>query len=212
MELINSLVEKYAANYSTPESELLKEINETTHASHTNSRMLSGHPQGAFLEMISCLLQPVKILEIGTFTGYSALCLAKGLKENGALHTIEIRQEDGTFAQTFFSKSLYNNKIFLHVGNALEIIPELNEEWDIVFIDADKVNYINYYELTLPLVRKNGLIIADNTFFHGDVLAETITGKNGTAIHAFNEYVQKDPRTENVMVSIRDGISLIRKL
>ena len=174
--------------------------------------MLSGHVQGKILETISCLLQPRKILEIGTFTGYSALCLAKGLQEDGVLHTVELREEDAKTARDFFSKSLYNNKIVLHVANASELIPTLNEEWDIVFIDADKVGYIEYYELTLPSIKQNGLIIADNVLFHGEVLQETIKGKNAKAIHEFNIHVANDKRVEQVMLTVRDGLLLIRKL
>ena len=212
MEIINPLAEGYSKKYSSKEAELLSEVNQFTVLNHPHSHMISGHPQGKFLETISCLLQPERILEIGTFTGYSALCLAAGLSTTGELHTIELRKEDAATARGFFSKSLYKNKIFLHEGSALEIIPELKEEWDIVFIDADKINYINYYELTLPFVRKNGLIIADNVLFHGEVLDEIIKGKNANAINAFNHHVAKDPRTENVIVTLRDGVSLIRKL
>lgn len=212
MQIVNSLAEKYSIKFSSKESEILKEINDTTYTTHANAHMLSGATQGKFLEMISCLMQPLRILEIGTFTGYSALCLAKGLKENGKLHTIEIREEDAIFSKAFFSKSLYKNKIVLHIGDALEIIPCLQEEWDIVFIDADKVNYINYYELTLPFVKTNGILIADNVLFHGEVLEEKISGKNAIAINAFNDHVSNDVRTESVMITMRDGISLIRKL
>lgn len=212
MEIINTLADQYAKRFSSIESELTKEVNEFTQKNHAHAHMISGHPQGKFLETLSCLLQPERILEIGTFTGYSALCLAAGLKEKGELHTIELRKEDAEKARGYFSKSLYNNKIFLHEGDALQIIPKLKEEWDIVFIDADKVNYINYYELTLPSVRKNGLIIADNVLFHGEVLEEEIKGKNAKAIHAFNEHVANDQRTETVIITLRDGISLIRKL
>ena len=212
IEIINKLAEDYASNFTSEESELQQVINKETYSSHKQPHMLSGHIQGKFLEMMSCLLKPRRILEIGTFTGYSALCLAKGLPEDGILHTIELRQEDATYSKSYFSKSLYNEKILLHLGNALEIIPVLNEDWDLVFIDADKVNYINYYELTLPRIKKDGLIIADNVLFHGEVLEEEIKGKNAIAINKFNEHVNKDVRTENVMITIRDGISLIRKL
>ncbi|MEO7291970.1 MAG: O-methyltransferase, partial [Ginsengibacter sp.] len=176
------------------------------------AQMLSGQVQGKILEMLSCLLQPKKILEIGTFTGYSALCLAKGLHHDGKLHTIELREEDAKTAKDFFSKSLHNKKIVLHVGNATDIISTLNHQWDIVFIDADKTGYIDYYELTLPQVKQNGLIIADNVLFHGDVLEENIKGKNAKAIHAFNIYVANDKRVEQVMLTVRDGLMLMRKL
>lgn len=211
MELINKKAEAYAELFSSSEDELLKEVADFTN-NHPHAQMLSGHVQGKFLETISCLLQPKKILEIGTFTGYSTLCLAKGLQANGELHTIELREEDAKTAQSFFSKSLYNKKIILHSGNALDIIPKLKGTWDIVFIDADKVSYIDYYELTLPHVKQNGLIIADNVLFHGDVLEESIKGKNAKAIHAFNTHIANDKRVEQVMLTVRDGLLLIRKL
>lgn len=210
-ELINTKAEAYAQKFSSKEDELLVEIAAFTN-SHPQAIMLSGHVQGKILETISCLLRPKRILEIGTFVGYSALCLAKGLQPDGLLHTIELREEDALTARNFFSKSLQNNKIVLHVGNASEIIPTLKEEWDIVFIDADKVGYIDYYELTLPQVKPNGLIIADNVLFHGEVLEERIKGKNATAIHAFNTHVAQDKRIERVMLTVRDGLLLIRKL
>jgi len=158
------------------------------------------------------LLQPSRILEIGTFTGFSALCLAKGLQQNGQLHTIELREEDAGISQNNFERSPLKGKIHLHIGDAHQIIPTLNEIWDIVFIDADKTGYIDYYELILPLVRQNGLIIADNVLFHGDVLDENIKGKNAKAIHAFNEHIKKDNRVEQVLLTVRDGLLLIRKL
>jgi len=212
MDLINKKVEEYAAHFSSHEDELLAEIAQYTNQNHPHAQMLSGHVQGKILETISCLAQPEYILEIGTFTGYSALCLAKGLSSTGELHTIELREEDAAIANGFFSKYLHNNKIVLHVGNAMDIIPVLDKEWDIVFIDADKVSYIDYYELTLPLLKQNGLIIADNVLFHGEVLEENIKGKNAKAIHDFNKLIAKDDRVEQVMLTVRDGLLLIRKL
>lgn len=211
MELINKKAEEYVRHFSSQENELLTEIAAYTD-SHPHAQMLSGHVQGKILETLSCLLQPKRILEIGTFTGYSALCLAKGLQPGGVLHTIELREDDAQTARNFFSKSLHNNKIVLHVANALDLIPALQEEWDIVFIDADKVGYIDYYELTLPRLKPNGLIIADNVLFHGEVLEENIRGKNAKAIQAFNEHVAKDKRVEQVLLTVRDGLLLIRKL
>ena len=146
MELINPQVQLYAEQYSSPEDELLNEINVFTQK-HPESQMLSGHLQGKVLEMLSCMIRPRRILEIGTFTGYSALCLAKGLTEDGQLHTIEIRDEEAAKAKEFFSRSAYRSKIILHLGSALDIIPALNETWDLVFIDADKPAYIEYFNL-----------------------------------------------------------------
>ncbi|MEO6220095.1 MAG: O-methyltransferase [Ginsengibacter sp.] len=210
-ELISSKVENYAAGFTSSTDELLKEIEAFTMQNHPQSIMLSGPVQGKLLEIISCMTRPKKILEIGTFMGYSALCLAKGLVPGGELHTLELNEEDATIAQNYFTKSSHANQIILHRGNALKIIPELNETWDLVFIDADKVNYINYYELTLPRVKKGGVILADNVLFHGEVLEENITGKNAIAIHAFNEYISDDERVQQVMVTVRDGLMIILK-
>jgi predicted O-methyltransferase YrrM len=151
-------------------------------------------------------------LEIGTFTGYSALCLANGLTDDGQLHTIEIRKEEAVIAKDFFSRSAYHSKIILHPGSALDIIPVLNETWDLVFIDADKPAYIEYFNLVLPKLRKNGFIFADNIFFHGQVLEEEVKGKNAKAIKEFNEYIQKRSDIEKVILTLRDGLFLIRKL
>lgn len=211
-ELINTEAEKYAEVFSSPEENLLAEIACNTRRLHPHAHMLSGHVQGRFLELLSCLIKPKLILEIGTFTGYSALCLAPGLQPGGELHTIEVREEDAITARGYFSKSLHNNKIFLHVGNAHEIIPALNKQWDMIFLDADKVSYIDFYELTLPSLMKNGLLIADNVLFHGKVLKSNITDKNAAAINAFNQHIANDNRVQQVLLTVRDGLSLIRKL
>ncbi len=210
-EIINSKAENYAASFTSPTDELLKEIEDYTRKNHPHSNMLSGHVQGKLLDMISCIARPERILEIGTFMGFSALCLAKGLAPGGELHTIELREEDAAIAQNYFTKSSQVDQILLHRGNALDIIPSLDIEWDLIFIDADKVNYINYYELTLPRLKQGGIILADNVLFHGEVLEEKIKGKNAIAINAFNEHVNKDERTEQVTLTVRDGLMLIRK-
>jgi len=173
--------------------------------------MLSGHVQGKLLEFMSRLVKPHRILEIGTFTGYSAICLSRGLAEDGRLHTIELREEDAATALKNFNLAGITDEIILHTGNALDIIPFLNETWDIVFIDADKVKYKEYYQLVLPNVRKGGLIIADNVLFHGQVLEEPIKGKNPKAIHDFNGFVKNDENVESLMLSIRDGLLFILK-
>ena len=144
MEIINTKAEDYAARFTTPTDSLLQEIERYTLENHPHANMLSGPIQGKLLEMISRMIKPERILEIGTFMGYSAICLAKGLSPEGELHTIEIRSDDANIARNYFSKSLYTKQIFLHEGNALEIIPSLDKTWDLIFIDADKVNYINY--------------------------------------------------------------------
>ena len=212
MELINKQAEEYSTRFTSPLDTLLNNIEYNTYASHTQAHMLSGHVQGLFLEMISHMLRPSKVLEIGTFTGFSALCLAKGLADDGLLHTIDIREQDAALASASFAQSNLNNKIKLHVGDAKAIIPQLNEAWDLVFIDADKVSYIDYYELTLPAVKKGGFILVDNVLFHGQVLEKTVTGKSATAIQAFNEHVAADESTTQVMLTVRDGLMLIRKL
>ncbi len=173
--------------------------------------MLSGHLQGQFLEIISKLVQPKRILEIGTMVGYSSICLAKGLAVDGVLHTVEMRETDAAIAQSNFEKAGLQGRIQLHVGNSLEIIPQLSETWDLVFIDADKTGYARYYELVKPRLRSGGLIVADNVLFHGDVLEEEIKGKNGKAVHAFNELIAADEEVEKIMLTLRDGLFLIRK-
>jgi caffeoyl-CoA O-methyltransferase len=191
---------------------LLNEIFEFTIQNHPKHHMISGPLQGKFLEMISCMLRPQKILEIGTFTGYSALCLAKGLQQHGELHTIELREDDARTAKAFFDQSFFRDKIILHIGDALETIGEMEDKWDLVFIDADKENYINYFNLVLPNVKKNGFILADNVLFHGEVLEKEIKGKSAKAIQAFNDYVLTRTDIEKLVLPLRDGLMLIRKL
>jgi len=206
------LVQEYAEKYSSSEDALLKEINDFTTRNHSESVMLSGHLQGKVLEMVSCMIKPRRILEIGTFTGYSGLCLAKGLTDDGQLHSIELREADAAKAKTFFARSSYADKIILHTGNALTIIPELEEMWDLVFIDADKPAYIEYFNLVLPRLQKNGFILADNIFFHGQVLDKEVKGKSAKGIRAFNEFIKERKDVEKVVLTIRDGLFLIRKL
>ena len=205
-------MQAYAEEYSSAEDLLLKEIAEYTYSKHDDPQMLSGHLQGKVLEMISCMIQTKRILEIGTFTGYSALCLAKGLTDEGQLHTIELRDEDVQLARSFFNRSQYADKIISHCGNASDIIPKLNETWDLVFIDADKPAYIEYFNLVLPQLRKNGFILADNIFFHGEVLEKNVTGKSAKGIAAFNNFIKDRTDIEKVVLTIRDGLYLIRKL
>ncbi|HZI01543.1 MAG TPA: O-methyltransferase [Flavisolibacter sp.] len=212
MEIVNPKVQSYAEDFTSPEDALLREVVEFTAATHSKSHMLSGHLQGKFLEMVSCMMQPRFVLEIGTFTGYSALCLAKGLAENGSLHTIELRLEDADSAAGFFKKSKLENQLHLHIGDALQIIDELDYLWDLVFIDADKVNYIHYFNRVLPKVRSGGIILADNVLFHGQVLDEEIKGKNAKAIQSFNEHVRQRTDVEKLLLPLRDGMYLIRKL
>ncbi len=210
MEIIHPLAQAYAEKFSSAEDDLLHEIAVFT-KNHLHANMLSGHVQGKLLEMISWLQGPGRVLEIGTFMGYSALCLVKGLKKNGRLHTIELNKEDATTAQGQFRKAGLLDRIILHTGNALSIIPTLKETWDLVFIDADKINYSAYYKMVLPNVRRGGMILADNVLFHGLVLKKEIKDKNALAIHAFNEMVKQDKSVEKVLLTVRDGLLLIRK-
>ena len=211
MELVNTKAEQYAKNNTSALDAVLDEIEIYTLANHPHAHMLSGHVQGKVLEFFSKMIAPERILEIGTFTGFSGLCLAKGLLNDGKLVTLELREDDAAIAKNYFVKAGMEAKIDLHVGDALEIIPTLQENWDLVFIDADKVNYINYYELTLPSVKSGGWILADNVLFHGEVLEENVKGKNAKAIHGFNEHVANDDRVEQAMLTIRDGLLLIQK-
>jgi len=212
LELINEKVQSYAEQYSSPEDDLLKEINDWTVSNHPEQQMLSGHLQGKVLEAVSWMIHPKRVLEIGTFTGYSALCLAKGLTKDGELHTIELREQDALRARAYFDRSSFASQIILHTGNALNIIATLNETWDLVFIDADKPAYIEYFNLVLPKVRQNGFILADNIFFHGEALEDKPKGKNGQGIRAFNEFIKRRKDIEKVILTLRDGLYLVRKL
>ncbi len=211
VEIVNVLAQAYSEQFTTGENELLEEVAAYTIECHPHKHMLSGQVQGRLLSVLSRMIRPSRILEIGTFTGYSALCLAEGLVDGGVLYTIELREDDASKALGFFNKSAMKDRIKLQVGNALDIIPALDESWDMVFIDADKVNYIHYYEMVLPELKPGGFIIADNVLFHGQVLGEPVEGKNAKAIHAFNEHVKKDNRVEQVLLTVRDGLMLIQK-
>ena len=210
-QIISSKAEEYAALHTSPEDALLTRINKETTENHPQAHMLSGHVQGRLLSFLSNILQPQYILEIGTFTGYSALCLAEGLKPGGQLHTIEVRKEDAETALTNFKFVEKNKQLILHCGEAQRIIPTLPYKWDLVFIDADKVSYVEYYEMVLPQLSEKGFIVADNVLFHGQVLEDTIEGKNARAIDAFNKHVANDLREEQVVLTVRDGLLLIKK-
>ncbi len=211
MEPISSILNDYALQHTSADDPLLEKVRLYTEQNHAEPHMLSGTLQGHFLSMISRMIRPKKVLEIGTFTGYSALCLAKGLNYDGMLHTIEKRKEDATLARSFFDKSDFANRITIHVGNAMDILENLKEDWDLIFMDADKTGYQGYYDLLIPRVKPGTWFLIDNVFFHGEVLKEEIKGKNAKAIHAFNEHIAKDERVEKVMLTIRDGLTLMYK-
>lgn len=209
MEILNEELQHYAEQHTSPESDLLKKINRDTHAHVLMPRMLSGHLQGRVLSMISNMLQPQRILEIGTYTGYSALCLAEGLAANGKVITIDINEELEQKVRGYFDP--WKHKIDYKIGNALQIIPTLNETFDLVYIDADKSNYTNYFDLVIDKVREGGVILADNVLWSGKVLDKK-TDADTKSIISFNKKIQDDSRVENVLLPIRDGIMMIRKL
>lgn len=213
MHFLPEDIDQYAHQFTQKESELLAKLNRDTQIKMVNPRMLSGHLQGRFLSMISHLKQPKTILEIGTYTGYSALCLAEGLNKNGRLITIDINEEIAHFAQQFIDQSDYTSQIELMVGDATKIIPTLTQTFDLVFIDADKENYNVYFDLIIDKVPQNGYILIDNVLWDGHILKpENEMDLNTKAIHQFNQKVHNDSRVENLLLPIRDGLMLLRKI
>ena len=212
MEFIDPLLDKYVCEHTANESDLLKKINRETHLEVLQPRMLSGHFQGRVLSMFSKMIRPERILEIGTYTGYSALCLAEGLTPNGKLVTIDINEELAARVRGYISESTYAKQIDYLVGNAMELIPALNEKWDIVFIDADKDNYINYYHLVFPMVKVGGYIIADNVLWSGKVIDSSQQDKDTSLLREYNQLVHQNDRVEEVLFPIRDGLMIARKI
>jgi predicted O-methyltransferase YrrM len=205
-------LENYILAHTGKEDPLLTELTRETHIKTMFPRMLSGHLQGKFLEMVSQMVSPTTILEIGTFTGYSAICLALGLKEGGLLHTIDVDPELEYLAKQYFEKTKVQDKIVQHIGDAKDIIPSLDYTFDLVFIDADKENYLNYYHLVFDKVRAGGFILADNALWDGKVLLPNgKTDKETRGIKEFNEFVHTDERVENLLLPLRDGIMVLRK-
>lgn len=212
MEKQKDIMKEYIENHTTPESEVLYELNRQTHIKMVNPRMLSGHIQGRVLSMISKMMQPHRILEIGTFTGYSALCLAEGLKKKGQLITIDINYELEQQVKEYIKKSGFQDQIEMKIGNALEILPRLDMNFDLVFIDADKTNYLNYYNAIIDQLPHGAVLIADNVLWSGKVLEETKKNDRSTAaLKLFNNKIQEDERVENVLLPVRDGLMIIRK-
>ncbi|HNY54268.1 MAG TPA: O-methyltransferase [Chitinophagales bacterium] len=210
MNLVSFEIEKYIDAHTTAESDALQQLNRKTQTDVLMPQMLSGKVQGQFLKFISQMLQPTRVLEIGTFTGYAAICLAEGLPENGKLFTIDINEELEAIARTHIEKAGLQNKIIQIIGNAVQEIQQLNETFDLVFIDADKQNYSLYYDLVIDKVRSGGFILADNVLWSGKIIDEQ-KDKDTKKLAEFNDKVQQDNRVENVIVSIRDGIMMIRK-
>lgn len=209
---ITTNLEKYAEDHTSKESILLQKLYRETNVKVLYPQMLSGKLQGSLLKMISKMIRPERILEIGTFTGYSAICLAHGLTANGQMHTIEVNPELEEMIMRYFTEAGITTKVKLHIGNAMEIIPTFSDIFDLVFIDADKENYLNYYKLVFDKVKQGGFILADNVLWGGKVLEKVPASDTETnSIIAFNEFVQNDDRVENVLLPIRDGIMMIRK-
>jgi predicted O-methyltransferase YrrM len=212
MMIVPEEIEKYIEQHTSEESEVLLKINRHTHLRVLKPNMLSGHVQGRALAMLSKLIHPKYILEIGTYTGYSAICLAEGIQSGGKLITIDRNEELRENNVKFFEQAGVSDVIEPLFGNALTLIPQLNYTFDIVFIDADKVNYLNYYEMVIDKVQSGGLIIADNVLWKGKLIDPAQNDKDTKAIAEFNKHIQNDNRVENVLLSIRDGLFLIRKL
>ena len=220
--MINEEIYAYAESHTTPEAPVLARLNRETHLTQVYPQMLSGHLQGTFLRMITRMIRPLRVLEIGTFTGYSALNLAMGLDQasNGDLHsgkpivhTIEANPEHEEMIRQFIREAGAEDQIILHIGHATGIIPKIDETWDLVFIDADKPNYLNYYQKVFPRVRQGGFIIADNVLWDGKVLDDRgKMDKDTFGISTFNEFIQHDDRVENMVLPLMDGLMIIRKL
>lgn len=213
MHFLSEQLDDYVVNYSENEPELLQQLTRETYQKIMQPRMLSGHYQGRVLSMLSKLIHPKYILEIGTYTGYSALCLAEGMQKDGKLDTIDINEELHDFQRKYFDKSDYGNQIHQHLGDALEIIPKLNKTFDLVFIDADKENYTKYFHLVIEKLQPGGVILSDNVLWSGKVI-EPLDDKDLStkAILDYNELLKKDPRVETVILPIRDGLTVSRKL
>ncbi|SFO08299.1 Predicted O-methyltransferase YrrM [Paenimyroides ummariense] len=213
MHFISEKLENYIEKHSAAEPELLQQLNKETYQKILQPRMLSGHFQGRVLSMLSKILNPKHILELGTYTGYATLCLAEGLKSDGTIDTIDINEELEDIQQKYFSKSTFKDQIIQHVGNALDIIPTLNKKFDLVFIDADKENYINYWNLIVPMMNKGGIILSDNVLWSGKVLEEVQRNDKSTPILLeYNKIVNEDSRVETVLLPIRDGLTVSRIL
>ncbi len=202
----------YAESHSTPESEILHELNRKTNLEVAIPQMISGHLQGAFLKFMSHMLQPKLILEIGTYTSYSAICMAQGLAEGGKVITIDNNKYLVDIQEEYIERAGFKEQIALHLNDASNVIPTITDPIDLVFIDADKINYGLYFDLVIDKVRKGGIIIADNVLYDGEVLSPETASKNGKSLNQFNKKIQDDPRVENMLLPLRDGLMLMRKM
>ena len=213
MHFISPELEDYIEQHSEKEPAHLAALNKETYQKILLPRMLSGHFQGRVLSMLSKLIRPLNILEIGTYTGYSALCLCEGMQENGLLHTIDIKEELIDFQRKHFDKSPWGTQIVQHLGEACTIIPTIDLKFDLVFIDADKENYINYFEMIVPKMNKGGIILSDNVLWSGKVLEEIHPNDTSTKVLVeYNQLLKNDPRVETVLLPIRDGLTVSRVL
>ena len=212
MNFIPEKLDDYVVAHSEEEPELLQQLSRETHQKILQPRMLTGHYQGRVLSMISKLVNPKNILEIGTYTGYSALCLAEGMQNNGELHTIDINEELFDFQRKYFDKSRYGKQIHQHLGNALDIVPKLNMHFDLVFIDADKTNYANYFNIIIEKLNPGGIILSDNVLWSGKVIEDVKPDDLDTkALIEYNSLLKDDSRIETVLLPIRDGLTISRK-
>jgi len=211
MDFVSEEIEKYCIDHSDVEGDLLQHINRETHAKVMMPRMISGHLQGLFLQFVSNMIKPLNVLEIGTYTGYSAICLCAGIQQNGKLITIDKNEELQERVQTFFNKSDFKNNIDYRIGNALELIPPIDLMFDLVFIDADKINNSSYFDLVFDKVNVGGFILADNVLWSGKIL-DTKKDKDTVAIDSFNKKIVNDKRLEKMILPLRDGLTLIRKI
>ncbi|MBT4478574.1 MAG: O-methyltransferase [Flavobacteriales bacterium] len=211
MEFLPEKISSYSLENTEKELKLLSDLNRETWANVMIPRMLSGHLQGRVLSMISKMIHPTNIIEVGTYTGYSALCMAEGLKENGKIHTLDINEEYTSVAKKYFDKSDYKENIIQHIGNAVEVIPQLNDKFQLAFLDADKENYSNYFDLIINKMDIGGYIIADNVLWSGKVTEEN-KDEETMALHNYNKKVLSDKRVETVLLPVRDGLNISRKL